>query len=1784
MTTLDRTNNLFEMNDLTKSRLDPLKPVSALRLFCAAVCIGAVLLTGSSAWGQSIWDGGGTDDNFSTPENWVGDIAPVSDPTLVIRFDGAAGTSPVADLNYQVNTITFLNGAAAFDVLGPGAFTVFGGISNADDSLQILEPNLFLADNITVNTTSTGDLWLAGNVSTAGFNTTVNAAAGTTVLFTGNITGTGDLTMNGAGTLELFGFNTYSGTTTMNSGTVLLDFDDVLGDSTVSVAGSSTLQFDDSFLLPVVNNINVANGQTLTIDVNGNGNELSGVISGNGGLQIINSTAGGIYNSIALTGVNNFSGGITIGDGTAADNPRVDINNNSGLGSNANSIDFNIGGLRAMQTINSSRDVNLTTLGRLMADDSRTLTISGTVAGAGDLQIGGFTDDGVDITLHQGTVVLSGANTFTGEVQIAMGTLSISSDSNLGDVTNPILFNVLSSVVVAPFDVTTATLAITGTTTLDALRTVDIANTTGDTAVFQISNGVTGTVDGVISGTAEGTLQKTGAGTLVLTGANDYTGFTLISAGTLQLSGAGTVGVDTGVTVESGAIFDLNGVAATIGSLAGSGSVTLGGATLTTGNDDTDPIFSGVISEAGDVTKDGLGTQTFTGANTYTGLTTINSGALDIQNGSALGTTAMGTVVNTGGALLLEGGIGVGAEDLTLNGDGGSGNGALRNFSGNNSYAGAITLGSDSTIGSDAGTLTISGDIGGNFELTVTGDGNTSISGVIGTGAFDVNKDGSGTLTLSGLNTFSGDMVIIQGTVSVNTIDNVGNPSALGQGNLILGSAGFTGTLSYTGTTTTTDRTVTVANTGSSIGRLQVTTSGQTVTWSSGIDSGGAGDIFNVGGAGNTQIDGVISGDGDVTKDGAGTLFFNNTMTYTGATTISAGTLQLLQPDSVPDTSAMTIASGGTFNMNNLNETIGSLAGAGLVQAGNNTLATGGDNTDTTFSGVISGNAGGLTLFKTGTGTFTLSGNNTYAGQTEVDDGTLLASSNNALGTAAGNTLVNSGASLAFSNNITTSEPLDLSGTGFGGGGALINVSGNNILNGTVLLSANTQINSDAGMLTINGIISGASDLTKDGPATLRLTGANTFTGQLTIVDGTLSVNSIDIGGVASTLGASAAATPVLLGGGGGTVGILEYTGPTGNTDRTFQVVAGGFGRINNNGSPLTLNGDIDNNGEPFSMGGTGNTTLNGDLMGAGNFTKDGTGTVSMGAANTLTGTTTVDAGTLHFLATGSAATSDVTVNAGGTLSGFGTIQSLVNGGVFKQGDASNVTIFNVSGTDFTQTATGNFRPKLGAAGVHDQLDVTAGAANLAGTFGPTLFGGFVPPVGTVITDIITTTGGVVGTFDSVQPMKPVLTAVPIYNPNSVDLVVVRFLTNPALGLDAAQLGLATSLTIAENQAPTADLIDVLDEISTFDTISEVRNAYNEILPRKLDQLGQTSINTTRLQNGNLSTRMNNLRAGVYPRADMFVDNSQMAWNYQGTYLDVVGIPTEGNQKGWFSKFDDGQKNWGVFANGSALFGEQASSVPTQTGYDYTAIGATLGVDYAVCKEFVLGLAGGYNHTDTTVDNNGGNANINTLTVGPYATVQVGDFYADAYAGYAKNFYDVERNIIFGAINRTATGDPNGDQVFSYLGFGYDKHIGDFVTGPIVSLQYTKLWIDAYTESNAGSLNLAIDEQTADSFQSGLGWHWAYNLKVGKMVFLPNITAVYQHEFLNDSRGITAKIAGGSSFQTPTNNPERDFVRVGVGCSALLTDAVSVSLGYNTQVLDNGYSEQGVSGGVRVGF
>ena len=172
------------------------------------------------------------------------------------------------------------------------------------------------------------------------------------------------------------------------------------------------------------------------------------------------------------------------------------------------------------------------------------------------------------------------------------------------------------------------------------------------------TNGNNATLSGAISG--PGGLSKIGAGTLTLSGQSTYTGATAVNVGTLQAGAVNAFSPSSAFSVASGAVLNLAGFNQTIGSLAGAGAVTLGAATLTTGNDNTSTTFSGVMSGGGGLAKIGNGILTLTGANTFTGGTTVNGGGLVVNGSLASGVTVNnGTLSGTGsfGGLVANGGV-----------------------------------------------------------------------------------------------------------------------------------------------------------------------------------------------------------------------------------------------------------------------------------------------------------------------------------------------------------------------------------------------------------------------------------------------------------------------------------------------------------------------------------------------------------------------------------------------------------------------------------------------------------------------------------------------------------------------------------------------------------------------------------------------------------------------------------------------------------------------------------------------------------------------------------------------------------------------------------------------------------------------------------------------------------------------------------------------------------------------------------------------------------------------
>ncbi len=439
------------------------------------------------------------------------------------------------------------------------------------------------------------------------------------------------------------------------------------------------------------------------------------------------------------------------------------------------------------------------------------------------------------------------------------------------------------------------------------------------------------------------------------------------TAGAFVISGAAFT-ISNGITNNSTATQTINNAitltaaqtwSATSGNLIFGGNIANAGFLLTLGGGSNTTV-NGIMIGTGGLTKTGAGTLTFSGANSYTGATTVSAGVLNIQNATGLGTTAAGTTVTSGAALQLQGGIMVGNEALTLDGIGLSNTGALRNISGNNSWAGTITINSTTRINSDSGTLTLdvaSGNAitGSNDNLQFGGAGNVTINDVIATGSGTLTMDGTGTLTLSAANTYTGATAVSAGVL------NIRNATALGT------IAGGT----------------TVSN-------------GATLQLQGGITVGL--ETLNIRGIGASGQTGAL-------VNISGNNYYGGLLTLAGATTLSSNS--------------------GTLNLTNAGTITGSTFGLTLNGSGNGSI-----------SSIIGTTSGSLT--KSGTGTWTLSGGNTFTGATVVNGGTLnlASSSGGALASTSGIT-VNSGGILFLggTNQINNAASMILAGGTFARGG-----------------------------------------------------------------------------------------------------------------------------------------------------------------------------------------------------------------------------------------------------------------------------------------------------------------------------------------------------------------------------------------------------------------------------------------------------------------------------------------------------------------------------------------------------------------------------------------------------------------------------------------------------------------------------------------------------------------------------------------------------------------------------
>lgn len=1157
-----------------------------------------------------------------------------SDMVTVVSTKLRLLTSGEYSSTLTTNTNVKLTGNTAANTVSINSLVLNGyDITDPGGARTLTMGSASLAGNILINSANN----IAGSNTTIAFSTLelpVLATNTSTISAVLNTAASGPLIISGTGNVTLSAANAYTGTTYVNGATLTAGASNVISSGGVTVIGGTY--------------------------------NLSGYSDTVGAISL---TAGTI-----TTGAGTLTGNGTFATNTDANYASI-ITGNLGLGANAT---FTIGD-------------------GLMDNDA---VISAVISGSQTFAKAG-----------NGVLELSGSNTFSGAATISAGVLRLGA---AGGGTNTPLGTTAGGTTVSgassALDLNGYTLGTAeGLTLSGALATGALQNTSSTAVSYSgqiilgasstiISNygdinitatgNITGTYNLTIGGagngslasnlnTSTGTLTKNGYGVWTISGgASTFTGLTTVSVGTLKLGSAGS-GSNTplgtsagGVTVTSGAVFDLNGytlaTAEPIGSLNGtglasigafinssnssvsySGAITLGAASrvvnhgsglmtlsgnisgnfaltvVTVGNftQSTNSIWSG----SGTLVKEGSGTLILSGQNTMTGAMTVSTGTLQLgASGGAtntpLGTSAGGVTVSAGAVLDLStynlGGAST-YETLNLSGTGIKNGGVLiSSASSGTTNFGAMTVAASSIVtNSAAGTIAFTGliTIANSINFWVNGSGPTTISAAFGASATSatLTKDGAGTLTISAATAALTGLVRINGGTLAYGIADALNTQAVTVAGGTWDLKGFSeGGTTLIGAVTLIDGSI--VNTGGAA------TIASSATYT--VEKG--------------TISAVLAGGAiAMNKNSGGTVTLSAANTFTGLTTINAGILSWGINDAL-SSGSLTIT-GGFADLTTRTDTVatvtltsgGITSSTGILTGTSYALASG------TVSGIL---AGAVNVSKTTAGTVTMSGTNTYSGTTTITTGTLRTTSTGGLGDGSnGNTLIFAGGTLQAGGDITS--------PGTRG----------------VTLTTTPVVDTNGYTVTFAGTVGSAAGLTKNGTGTLSLTGATTLAGALAINNGTLSQGN-SLSGPTSVAVASS--------------GVWSNVG-TGGVTLAGNVTNSGTITFNSNNGALCVDGansilirsSVNNTTRSWANGSTGAGTFNMYNLDV----DDMTGSLVTAYTSTLSGDTTWTAGTCG-------------VNVAGTANGNNgaTVKVAINGSV--QGQTTTIgggtwTISNIT-------------------------------------------------------------------------------------------------------------------------------------------------------------------------------------------------------------------------------------------------------------------------------------------------------------------------------------------------------------------------------------------------------------------------------------------------------------------------------------------------------------------------
>ncbi|EKF39979.1 outer membrane autotransporter barrel domain-containing protein [Nitratireductor indicus C115] len=803
--------------------------------------------------------------------------------------------------------------------------------------------------------------------------------------------------------------------------------------------------------------------------------------------------------------------------------------------------------------------------------------------------------------------------------------------------------------------------------------------------------------------------------------------------------------------------------------------------------------------------------------------------------------------------------------------------------------------------------------------------------------------------------------------------------------------------------------------------------------------------------------------------------------------------------------------------------------------------------TDSGFNTKITGSG---YLRKTGAGTVTLTGMNTYTGATFIDEGTLALSGQGRINASSGvkvtGTFDVSAASAPKVNALTGTgsvvlggKYLDInnasgtfSGVIEGSGGVYIN-GGTQVLTGTNTYLGGTGIGEGAALSIGDGGTSGSveNNILNNGALTFNRSDAYTFAGTMT-GNGTFLLT----GGGTLTLTGSGSSS--------GTITI-----DAGNTLRLG--IGGTSGWIG--GSGLSGNG-ITNNGTLVYNRST-NVTYIGPIRGSGDLVKEGSGSLRLSGWHTYTGTTDITAGKLIVDGT-FAGPGLTTVRSGAALAGTGTLGStrVETGAV--HGPGNSIGTQTIAG-DYTNYGTLAIEVTPAAADqviVQGAVDITGATLALTGTplsssDWPVLNGPYI---------IIDNQGAaaVNGTFDHVTNNLLFLDETLDYAGGDGNDITLQLTRNDVSFADVAQTPNQTAVSSAIETLGTgnpvwlaiAGLTDEDQARAAFDLLSgEVHASFQGALSRN----------------------------GVFLR-NAANDRIRSAFAVSGASVQPLAFGPEegstgsGSDNAGLSFWTEAYGAWAdIDSDGNAAAMDQSSG------------GVFFGAD-ALAGAWRVGLLGGYGQSKLDAAQVSSSAESKDYHLGLYAGTELGKLGIRTGLGYSWHSIDTARNINVGALSENLSADYDAAtfQAFGEVGYRFDLSAASIE--PFANLAYVHHSSDGFTE-HGGSAALTVAGQSMDTGFATIGARMEHTFQLASMPVTAKAMLGWQHAFGDVEPTSVHAFAGGPNFTIAGVPIARNTALIEAGFDFDLTQQATLGLSYKGQISET-TSQHGFNGMLSIRF